>query len=121
MARYINADEFEYDVIHLDVDVAEHKCKDYESYINGANQFRHQVKVALRHKPTADVEKVKQGHFVRNERNIPKMKEFHEKGFALSMNEKSIFYTCSECGEWISLSQKYCSECGAKMDGGNEE
>ena len=53
---------------------------------------------------------------VRNERNIPKIKEFHEKGVALSMNEKSIFYTCSECGEWISLSQKYCSECGAKMD-----
>lgn len=71
--------------------------------------------------PTADVEEVKQGQFVRNERNIPKMKEFHKKGFALSMNEKSIFYTCSECGEWISLSQKYCSECGSKMDGGEEE
>ena len=64
---------------------------------------------------------VKHGHFVRNERNIPKMKEFHEKGVALSMNEKSIFYTCSECREWISLSQKYCSECGAKMDGAKAE
>ena len=73
-------------------------------------------KAILSLNPDADIEEVKRGHYVRNERNIPKMKEFHEKGFALSMNEKSIFYTCSECGEWISLSQKYCSECGAKMD-----
>ena len=65
--------------------------------------------------PTADVVEVKHGHFVRNERNIPKMKEFHEKGYALSMNTKSIFYTCSECGTWASLSQNYCSECGAKL------
>lgn len=72
-------------------------------------------------KNKVDFVEVKHGHFVRNERNIPKMKEFHERGIALSMNEKSIFYTCSECGEWISLSQKYCSECGAKMDGGKEE
>ena len=27
-----------------DIEVAEPKCKDYESYINGANQFRHQIK-----------------------------------------------------------------------------
>ena len=74
------------------------------------------LKAILSRNPTAEFAEVKSGHFVRNERNIPKMKEFHEKGVALSMNEKSIFYTCSECGEWISLSQKYCSECGAKMD-----
>lgn len=75
------------------------------------------LKNILAKNPDADVAEVKHGYFVRNERNIPKMKEFHERGYALSMNEKSIFYTCSECGEWISLSQKYCSECGAKMDG----
>lgn len=71
----------------------------------------------LTFKNKADVVEVKHGHFVRNERNIPKMKEFHERGYALSMNEKSVFYTCSECGEWISLSQKFCGECGAIMDG----
>jgi hypothetical protein len=65
----------------------------------------------------AELAKVKHGHFVRNVRNIPKMKEFPEKGFALSMNTKSIFWTCSCCGSWASLTQKYCSECGAKMDG----
>ena len=71
--------------------------------------------------PTADVEEVKHGHFIRNERNIPKMKVFHEKGYASSMNNKSIFWTCSCCGSWASLIQKYCSECGAKMDGGKKE
>ncbi len=71
--------------------------------------------------PTADVAEVKHGRWIRNECNIEKMKEFHKKGIALSMSEKSIFYTCSCCGSWGTLTQKHCSECGAKMDGGNEE
>ena len=79
--------------------------------LRGARKIIDRIKNA----PTADVVEVKHGHFVRNERNIPKMKEFHEKGYALSMNTKSIFYTCSECGTWASLSQNYCSECGAKL------
>lgn len=69
--------------------------------------------------PTADVVEMKHGYFIRNERNIPKMREFHENGIATSMSEKSIFYTCSCCGSWASLSQKFCSECGVKMDGVN--
>lgn len=73
--------------------------------------------MVIDNQPTADVVEVKHGYFKRNERNIPKMREFHEKGIALSMNEKSIFYTCSCCGSWCSLSQNYCSECGAKMNG----
>lgn len=72
---------------------------------------------ALQKAPTADVVEVKRGEWKRNERNIPKMREFHEKGNALSMSEKSIFYTCSCCDSWGSLTQKYCFECGAKMDG----
>ena len=75
------------------------------------------IRTLIEKQPTADVVEVKHGHFVRNERNIPKMKEFHEKGFALSMNTKSIFWTCSCCNSWASLTQKYCSECGVKMDG----
>ena len=71
--------------------------------------------------PTADVVEVKHGEWKRNERNIPKMREFHEKGIALSMSEKSIFYTCSCCGSWGTLTQNYCPNCGAKMDGGNAE
>lgn len=38
------AEELEYFVLHEDIEVVEPKCKDYESYINGANQFRHQIK-----------------------------------------------------------------------------
>lgn len=56
--RYIDANEAEYTVLHLDIEVAKPKCKDYESYINGAEQFRHQIKVGLRHLPTADVVEV---------------------------------------------------------------
>lgn len=38
------AEEFEYFVLNEDIEVVEPKCKDYESYINGANQFRYQIK-----------------------------------------------------------------------------
>ncbi len=38
------AEELEYFVLNEDIEVVEPKCKDYESYINGANQFRHQIK-----------------------------------------------------------------------------
>lgn len=55
MARYIDAEEFKYTILHEDVEIAEHRCKDYESYINGANQFRYQVKNAIRKAPAADV------------------------------------------------------------------
>lgn len=72
-------------------------------------------------KNKADFVEVKHGHFIRNERNIPKMKEFHINGYALSMNEKSIFYTCSCCGSWCGLHQNYCSECGAEMCGKDDE
>lgn len=65
----------------------------------------------------ADYHEIRHGEWKRNERNIPKMREFHEKGIALSMNEKSIFYTCTCCGSWGSLSDRYCSYCGAKMRG----
>ena len=71
--------------------------------------------------PTADVAEVKHGYWKRNECNIEKMKEFHKNGIGLSMSEKSIFYTCSCCGSWGTLTQKRCSECGAKMDGTPKE
>lgn len=66
--------------------------------------------------PVADVVEVKHGHWIINERNIPKMKEFHKKGIALHMSEKSIFWACSCCGEWGSPHDKYCRVCGAIMD-----
>ena len=38
------AEELEYFVLNEDIEVVKPKCKDYESYINGANQFRYQIK-----------------------------------------------------------------------------
>ena len=38
------AEELEYFILNEDIEVVEPKCKDYESYINGANQFRYQIK-----------------------------------------------------------------------------
>ena len=38
------AEELEYFILNEDIEVVKPKCKDYESYINGANQFRHQIK-----------------------------------------------------------------------------
>ena len=38
------AERLKYFVLNEDIEVVEPKCKDYESYINGANQFRHQIK-----------------------------------------------------------------------------
>lgn len=117
MARYIDADEAEYTVLHLDVDVAKHKCKDYESYINGANQFRHQVKVALRHTPTADVEEVRRGEWVD--------RKFIKIG-GLTKAYPSV--ECSKCGMLFcdiinnhKVIYQFCPNCGAKMDGGKEE
>ena len=37
-------EEFEYFILNEDIEVVEPKCKDYESYINGVNQFRYQIK-----------------------------------------------------------------------------
>lgn len=41
------AEELEYFVLNEDIEAVEPKCKDYESYINGANQFRHQIKNSI--------------------------------------------------------------------------
>lgn len=46
--KTVFADELLYLLLHEDIEVAEHKCKDYESYVNGANQFRHQIKNLIR-------------------------------------------------------------------------
>lgn len=70
--------------------------------------------------PTADVVEVKHGEWIKHKRNILKMREFHRKGMGLHMSEKSIFWTCSCCNQWGNVHDKYCSVCGAKMDGGKE-
>ena len=53
------AEKLEYFVLNEDIEFAEPKCKDYESYINGANQFRHQIKNGINNlvKEMMEVEK----------------------------------------------------------------
>ena len=67
--------------------------------------------------PDADVEEVRHREWIRNAPNIEKMREFHKLGIGTGMSERSIYYTCPDCGMWGTPSKKYCSECGAKMDG----
>lgn len=68
--------------------------------------------------PTADVVEVKHGHWVKHSPDVAAMRAFHKLGIGKGMNENSIFWTCSCCDSWGSLTQKYCNQCGAKMDGG---
>ena len=55
MPRYINADNLEYEILHTDFEVVKHECKDYESYVNGANCFRSKAKNLINNTPTEDV------------------------------------------------------------------
>ena len=42
------AEEIEYFILNEDVEIVKPKCKYYGSYINGANQFRHQIKNGIK-------------------------------------------------------------------------
>lgn len=100
-------------------------CQSYSSHCFIANDSSGQdiadrIEDEVVNLPTAEIEEVKHGKIIRNERNIPKMREFHEKGIGLEIGEKSVFWTCSECGSFIRPYNKYCSECGAKMRGDEE-
>ena len=48
--------------------------------------------------------------------DIDKMREFHKLGFGKGMNERSVFWTCSNCGMWASLAHNFCPNCGAKFE-----
>lgn len=80
-------------------------------------QFTRLIRMLIENHPAERVSEVKYGHWVQNEKNIPKMKEFHKRGIGLSMANNSIFWTCSECGMWGTPHSKYCGECGAYMRG----
>lgn len=58
--------------------------------------------------PAADVAPVRHGHWIKDE---------------LFSDEVNNGEKCSQCGEligWFGNLPKYCSGCGALMDGGNE-
>lgn len=95
----------------------ENAAKDDNGIIRCSPELWEQIASIIETIPIADVVEVKHAQIVRNERNIAKMKEFHEKGIGLGISEKSIFWTCSECGSFVRPYYKYCSECGADMRG----
>ena len=103
MAEYINRDEL---VENLKKFAPEH-------YTDLINQL-------ITKQPTADVVEVRHGEWIKHKRNIPKMREFHDKCMGMHMNEKSIFWICSCCNQWGNVHDKYCRVCGAKMDGGKD-
>lgn len=65
--------------------------------LRGARKIINRIKNA----PTADVVEVKYGEW--------------------EWDERFSDYTCSLCHNWDLTTPNYCSNCGAKMDGGKEE
>ena len=110
MARYIDADA-------LGIGRAKREAFTVPEFADGWNSAIDIIENA----PTADVVEVKHGEWIKHKRNILKMREVHSKGMGLHMSEKSIFWTCSCCNQWGNVHDKYCSVCGAKMDGVKEE
>lgn len=66
--------------------------------------------------PAADVVEVKHGYWIEHSPDVAAMRAFHKLGIGKGMSEKSIFWTCSCCDSWGTLTQNFCSNCGAKMD-----
>ena len=69
--------------------------------IDEKNFFPAMVARALEEMPTADVVEVKHGEW--------------------KWDERFSDYTCSLCHNWDLTTPNYCSNCGAKMDGGMTE
>ena len=91
MARYIDADELKEHIKDLPTWWADSGGVYGQSMKYPEGMFDcEDILNSIDNHPTADVEEVKHGRWLRNERNIPKMKEFHEKGIALSMSEKRV-------------------------------
>lgn len=67
---------------------------------------------SIENAPTADVVEVKHGHWVAKE-NV----RISKRGRLIHYDR----YKCSECGVWNGRHKpKHCPDCGAKMDGKND-
>ena len=110
MAEYIDREELLKDI---EDSVRFSTRNGVSAELRGAHKIVDRIKSA----PTVDVVEVKHGYWVKNAPNPEAMKSLHELGIAKAMRENSIYWTCSCCGKWGFPYSKYCSECGAKMDG----
>lgn len=81
--------------------------------------------------PTADVQEVKHGHWVKNTHKADISFLFDEKEFYNALNERLNYranhteneyfehfatFTCSICGAKSYKTTPYCAECGAEME-----
>lgn len=55
MARYIDVEALERMISNEGIEINNSNCKDFQSYINGAKQFKFQAVNAIRRVPAADV------------------------------------------------------------------
>lgn len=92
MSRYIDADELE------------------ETMLYGMCGTGYQTLALslIKEVPTADVEPVRHGYWEDGDKPIIPY-EGHYSG------------NCSVCGEWSEYLTDYCPNCGARMDGENDE
>lgn len=71
--------------------------------------------------PAVDAMEVVHARWVKHKPKPEAMRAWHRQGVGKAMSENSIFWTCSCCEEWGTPRYNYCPNCGAKMDGGNED
>lgn len=80
-----------------------------DSITRGINEIVHRkIQMLLMDTPTVDAEPVKHGKWI----------EKRKKTFFEGLYE--VKYICSCCGDVVYGKYNYCSDCGAKMDGGEE-
>ncbi len=105
-SRYIDADAL----------IAEIERCSYETWSKDVNnvwwaqavKVKDNIKECIKRQPTADVVEARHGHWVHNEDH----------------NAYESPYFCSECladGSYDISNEKYCYNCGAKMDGERRE
>lgn len=71
--------------------------------------------VATKCKCFARLETELRAEWIRHDPDTELMRFFHQNQIGKGMGVNSIFWTCSNCGGYGTLSYKYCSQCGAKM------
>lgn len=90
------------------------------SFVEGFHHAKERILKILDSQTTVDAVEVVHGEWIKHKINPEAMRLFHQDGIAEAMGENSIFWTCSECKSWGTPAHKYCQNCGAKMDGGDE-
>ena len=105
------------DCVHVDV------CEDFTRHKLSPSRAEEILPILREHGKTCELFKDRSRFVtlniakkIKHTPDIDKMREFHKLGLGSGMGERSIFWTCSNCGIWASLAHKFCSNCGAKFE-----